>query len=192
VATAPVLVADAIGGQPALRFDGIDDHFNLPSGFEDFTAGVSLFVVMRPTVLQQGFKILALGNGANQDMLVLGRAGSQNGLQYFTNNEFGTVTWFNSAPVLSEDSAALFAIEHEGSTARVVHNGVVITESAVDLPSVSSRGVNYIGQSYWREGYLQGDLAEIILYDRTLTDDERSSVEIYLDAKYSLGMHTTP
>ncbi len=192
VATAPVLVADAIGGQPALRFDGIDDHFNLPTGFEDFTAGVSLFVVMRPTVLQQGFKILALGNGANQDMLVLGRAGSQNGLQYFTNNEFGNVTWFNSAPVLSEGSAALFAIEHEGSTARVVHNGVVITESAVDLPSVSPRGVNYIGRSYWREGYLQGDLAEIILYDRTLTDDERSSVEIYLDAKYSLGMHTTP
>jgi hypothetical protein len=164
----------------------------LPTGFEDFTAGVSLFVVMRPTVLQQGFKILALGNGANQDMLVLGRAGSQNGLQYFTNNEFGNVTWFNSAPVLSEGSAALFAIEHEGSTARVVHNGVVITESAVDLPSVSPRGVNYIGRSYWREGYLQGDLAEIILYDRVLADDERLSVEAYLDAKYSLGIGATP
>jgi len=191
-ATAPVVVADAIGGQPALRFDGVDDHFNLPTGFEDFSAGISLFVVMRPTVLQDGFKILALGNGSDQDMLVLGRSGGQNGLQYFTNNEAGNVTWFNSAPVLSEGAASLFAVEHAASTARIVHNGVVITEGAVDLPSVAPRSVNYIGQSYWWEGYLQGDLAEIILYDRALTDAERSSVEAYLDAKYSLGMGAAP
>ena len=190
--TAPMVVADSIGGQPALRFDGIDDHFNLPTGFEDFTAGISLFVVMRPTVLQEGFKILALGNGAGQDMLVLGRAGSQNGLQYFTNNAAGNVTWFNSAPVLTDGAASLFAVEHEGSTARIFHNGVIITESPVDLPGVAPRSVNYIGQSYWYEGYLQGDLAEIILYDRLLTDAERWSVEAYLDAKYSLGMGTPP
>ncbi len=190
--TAPVVVADAIGGQPALRFDGVDDHFNLPSGFEDFGAGVSMFMVMRPTVLQEGFKILSLGNGIDQDMLVLGRAGGLNGLQYFTSNEAGNVTWFNSAPVLSEGTAGLFAVEHEGSTARIVYDGVVITEGAVDPPTITPRSVNYIGRSYWWDGYLQGDVAEIILYDRVLTDTERSSIEAYLNTKYSLGMGLAP
>ena len=58
----PTFVTNAIGGKQALRFDGADDHLTLPTGFHDFTAGMSLYVVMRPTVLPNGFKVLALGD----------------------------------------------------------------------------------------------------------------------------------
>ena len=31
---------------------------------------------------------------------------------------------------------------------------------------MATRAVNYIGKSYWNEGMFQGDIAEIILYNR--------------------------
>ena len=85
-ATTPVLVTNAINGKAALRFDGVDDYLTLPSGFQDFTAGMSLYVVMRPSALSDGFKLVALGNGAGQQNVVLGRAGDTGGLQFFTTN----------------------------------------------------------------------------------------------------------
>lgn len=190
--TAPLLVTDGIGGEPVLRFDGIDDHLELPAGFDGLDGGVSLFVVMRPTALQPGFKILALGNGPGQDMVVLGRAGSTDGLQYFATNESGGVKWFNTSPVLVEGQPGLFAVEHEGFTARVVVDGEVITERPVDPAKVATRSVNLIGKSFWNEGMFEGDLAEIILYDRPLSDVERIAVEDYLSAKYSLELATAP
>jgi hypothetical protein len=90
---APTLVTNALGGKAALRFDGADDFLSLPTGFQDFTAGMSLYMVMRPTVLQTGFKAFALGNGGGTHNIVLGRAGSSAGLQFFTNNSSGAVQW---------------------------------------------------------------------------------------------------
>jgi hypothetical protein len=42
------------------------------------------------------------------------------------------------------------------------------------------------GSRWW------GDLAELIVYDRPLTDGERESVEIYLAAKYGLPLYLPP
>jgi len=41
------------------------------------------------------------------------------------------------------------------------------------------------------QGFFQGWLTEVILYDRVLTDSERNAVEQYLDAKYGAVLHGT-
>ena len=42
-----------------------------------------------------------------------------------------------------------------------------------------------LGKSRFTAGYMDnGSIAEVILYDRVLTDDERNSVFDYLDAKW--------
>jgi hypothetical protein len=56
------------------------------------------------------------------------------------------------------------------------------------VPPVAVRGSNYIGQSYWgSDRHFQGDIAEIILYNRTLTPAEQATVRAYLAAKYELS-----
>ncbi len=82
---APTFVSSGVGGAPSVRFDGVDDFLSLGSGFEDFTAGVSMFVVASPSEVRSGSKLLLLGNGAGQANIALGRSGSTAGLQYFTN-----------------------------------------------------------------------------------------------------------
>jgi hypothetical protein len=44
----PTFLLNAHGTRPGLRFDGADDHFLLPDGFNDFRAGLTAFVVVRP------------------------------------------------------------------------------------------------------------------------------------------------
>ena len=44
--------------------DGIFDYFNLPSGFSDFTAGLSAFVVVKPNSTVAWSNFFNLGGGA--------------------------------------------------------------------------------------------------------------------------------
>jgi hypothetical protein len=190
---APTFISSGIGGKPVVRFDGNNDYLTLPNGFSNFTSGISLYVIARPTVLQSGFKLLALGNGAGQQNIVLGRAGSTSGLQYFTDGAGGT-TWFNTAAGLVANESALLSLVQDGGAANsivsasVLKNGAVEGGQGVYVPPVTSRGVNYIGKSYWTEGIFQGDIAEVILYNRKLSAAEQASIYSYLETKYGVNL----
>lgn len=189
----PILVGNAIGGQPALRFDGIDDYLALPSGFHDFTAGMSLYVVMRPTSAPSGAKLLLLGNSGGKATIGLGRAGSTAGYQFFTTNSSGSATWFNTSNGLLTGEAALVSVVQDpgaaGSTsyASLAKNGVMLIGKNLYVPPVITRGINYIGRSYWSaDGPFQGDIAEVILYARKLSAQEHAAVQSYLAQKYGI------
>ncbi len=191
---APTLVTNALNGKPVVRFDGSNDYMTLPAGFANFTAGVSLYIVARPTVLQSGFKFLVLGNGAAQQNIGLGRAGSTNGLQYWTDSSGGSTEWFDTSYGLQANQASLISLLQAPGTANslsfaeVAQNGVPIYGENVFVPPVTNRGLNYIGKSYWNEGLFQGDIAEIILYNRQLTSTEQSTVRTYISEKYGLSL----
>jgi hypothetical protein len=191
--TAPILQTGAIGGHPVVKFDGQNDYLNLPTGFENFTAGMSLFVVARPLVLQPGFKLVALGNGGGADNLVLGRNGSSGaGFQYFTTNSSGSYQWFVTQDALTTGEPALYSVIQAGGSAgssvsaSVSRNGIAIGSGSVYVPPVTSRTVNYVGRSYWNEGRFEGEIAEIIIYNRALTASEQAEVNAYLMQKYLL------
>jgi hypothetical protein len=189
---APVLVSAAIGGHAALQFDGQADYLSLPTGFADFTAGISLFIVAHPSNLQPGFKLIALGNGGGAENIVLGRKGSENGLQYFTTDSSGNNGWFQTEDALTVDKPVLYSVIQAGGSpdssvsASVSKNGTVIGSGMVYVPPVTPRTVNYVGQSYWQEGRFEGEIAEIILYNRALSESEHAAVNAYLAQKYAL------
>lgn len=191
-AAAPTLVINAINGRPAIRFDGVDDYLDLPDGFEDFTEGVTYFAVVRPTVLQSGFKLLALGNGANQQNIVLGRAGATAGYQYFTDSSSGAVGWFNTASgLVAGETSVVSVVQQAGSPngtvgAQVFKNGSVLGGANVYAPPIVNRTVNYIARSYWTDGRFQGDIAEILLFNRTLSAGEQQAIMEYLQQKYGI------
>jgi hypothetical protein len=152
---------------------------------------------MRPNVLlqQDGFKVLLLGNGPDQDVMALGRAGSSDGLQYVTNNSLGQYggDGVNTADGFVLDEAAVFSVLQESGTedqptsAELAKNGVLLSGDNVYVPPVTSRNLNYIGKSYWPgDGWLQGDIAEVLIYNRKVTQDEDEAINIYLTTKYGL------
>ena len=192
--TAPVLVTNAIAGRPALRFDGADDFMALPAGFEDFTGGLSMYVIARPSVLTSGYKMVALGNGAGSDDIYLGRNGTSDAYQYVTNSSSGSYGWFatNGGLVVGE-AAMLSVIQPGGSannivTAEVAKNGTVIGSGGVYVPPNTTRNVNYIGKSFWAEGSFAGDIAEVLIYERALTAQEQAQLNSYFELKYDVGV----
>ena len=196
---APILVTGSLGGDAVLRFDGQDDGMDLPAGFTDFTAGLSMFVVARPTAVQSGSKLVLLGSGAGQGNVSLGRNGEGAGLQYFTTDSGGNYGWFATADALSTNEAAVYGVVQGGGaansavTATVSRNGVAVGSGTVWVPPVVSRTQNRIGHSYWGgDGTFAGDVAEVIVYNRALTATEQSAVTSYLLDKYGLGDTTPP
>ena len=192
--TSPILVSGAINGQPALRFDGVDDFFALPAGFEDFTSGVTLYVVARPTVLTTGYKMVALGNGAGLENVYIGHNGDSGDYQYVTTSSGGDFGWFPTSGGAVAGVAALVEVSQPGGTpdslvtAEVTNNGTVIGSGSVYVPPVATRSVNYLGASYWVEGSFTGDMAEVLIYDRELTAQERADLTTYFGQKYGLGL----
>ena len=190
---APTLVTGTLGGDAVLRFDGLDDYLNLPSGFTDFTNGLTLFVVARPTGVQAGSKLMLLGNGAGQANVGFGRNGGGDGLQYFTTDGGGNYGWFGTDAALTTHEAALYTVAQDGGaanasvTATVSKNGAAVGSGSVYVPPLATRASNYLGRSYWAgDGYFQGDVAEVILYDRVLSTAEQDAVRAYLAEKYEL------
>jgi hypothetical protein len=162
-------------------------------GFEDFSAGMTLFVVARPSALQTGSKLMLLGNGAGQANLALGRDGGSAALQYFTTDTSGNYAWFATADALGTHEAALYSVvQGEGAvnslvSATVSKNGISVGSNSVYVPPVVARGSNYIGRSYWgSEGYFAGDIAEVLLYNRALNAAEQTAVNSYLSQKYGI------
>ncbi len=67
-------------------------------------------------------------------------------------------------------------------------NGAAVGGGPVYVPPVATRASNYLGRSYWAgDGYFQGDIAEVILYDRALSAAEQDAVRAYLAEKYGLA-----
>jgi fibronectin type 3 domain-containing protein len=196
-ASSPVLVTNAINGRSVLRFDGVDDHMTLPSGFQDFTAGMSLYIVMRPSAVPAfSFKIFALGNGPGQQNIGLARGVEASpGLLMWNSNAAGEYSWFASSGGLLAGETSLVSVLQDGGTvggvsyAELGKNGVTLAGQNLFVPPVATRAVNYIAKSFWStEGPFQGDIAEIILYNRKLSAAEHAGVKSYIANKYGLSI----
>ncbi|MCI0584456.1 MAG: FecR family protein, partial [Chloroflexi bacterium] len=84
----PFLLANAHGTRPALRFDGADDYFQLPDGFNDFRAGLTAFVVVRPAPGGAWSRFIDLDVGPACENIVFGRkdASDKLGFWVYTNS----------------------------------------------------------------------------------------------------------
>ena len=191
----PVFVASAIGGRPAVRLDGVDDQLRLGAGFADLRAGVSVFMVARPSSLQSGTKMMVLGDGSSGGMLGLGRAGSSSGLQYFTTDAGGSFGWFDTASGMVVGESAVFSVvQGAGAVGASVpaaawRNGAEIGGGQVFVPPVQTRDQGSIGGSFWAsDGMFGGDVAEVLVYDRALSSAEVATVTAHLAAKYGLAV----
>jgi hypothetical protein len=176
----PHLWTSAIGGLPALDFDGSADMLALAPGFADFRLGVAMFAVVRPTTLEGCGGIIELSNGSEIDDLSLYRSRDVPGYEVY---EGYTEGGFSAVPV--NTPLLISALHGVNERVRVWVNRQLWVEDTFALPTLKERRENFVGRSLYDVcGPWAGRIGEIVVYNRALDDDERARVESYLQTKW--------
>jgi hypothetical protein len=183
----PTLVASAINGKPAVRFDGDQNTLEVPMSIDAKVSPQLTVISVWTSATAEKSPLRKLygaddggydraagiddrAEGSNYTVFG-GSAGVVGDFTFTANTPNLTVesydqtqkklsTWANGAAKSNVDAEYSEMLDHFfiGSTGRVYHE-------------------------MW-----QGDLAEMLVYRRVLTDDERKKVEDYLAGKYGLKL----
>ena len=189
----------AKGGTPVVRFDGVDDwlgKLDLDLSRREMT----VFIVAAPHSNAGWFRAILSANKRRANDYVTGinidQSGSGGGL-FDTVNVEGA--GFGGAVNLMNGRARFGTFHVLALTCAPGKNGVRLAvdgkthrgrdrgDSAIALDEfrVASRYYSNTADPATPQGFFHGDLAEVLVYGRALTDDERARVEGYLQKKHA-------
>lgn len=173
----PLYVGSVINGKPIVRFDGIGTSLNFPNFASGFGAGEA-FVVLKSTKSQPGPNTLWL---MGDDYIWTPSMYPQDdGTIYET---FGARTQtLTGKPSQALDQFHLYNVSSKASEFVTRINGREHFRKAsntVFFPSAPMLGGGVYGNHRFK-----GDIAEVLIFNRVLSQDERNSVDLYLNQKY--------
>jgi hypothetical protein len=173
---APRLITNAINNRPALRFDGVDDFLTSTTTSIHTTNGLSIIVVAKTS------------NIANSNQTYISKFNTTNREWRLQNDEFNIVnnvlnfsnsnTNFNILSALWEPTSPQLSIAINNNSATTTTGAATITNTSEPIIV----GANNQGST----GFLNGDIAEILVYNKKLSTDELNKVRTYMNAKYNL------
>ena len=191
-ASQPILVANALNGKPALRFDGSNDYmtFNLPI---NGLTGMTVLLVSSNRASQTA------GSSQAEYAAIFWNETTSWGTVYLSPFQsqvawrFGTTQVYNrqiyTRPSSVGSGYTRTTMKHDGpaGTDTLYVNGVQVQSATGKLSSLTGhQDTGNLGRGYNNNTYFNGDIVEVLVYNRTLSDSERQSVEQYLGTKYNL------
>lgn len=194
-AARPALVK--VGDAVVVRFDGEDDHFRFTGGKGELKA-FTAFVVVAPRANPgafRGFLALNAPNGRDYETGLCIDMGP-NATPRFTelNVEGKGFGGFRNLLKPGGDFGTLYQLEvrGDGKTMRLAVDGFASgdrpwTPAALSLAEITVGARFYTNGPGAQEvrGPAKCDIAEVLLYDRALSDDEVKKVRAYLSAKHA-------
>ncbi|NDD67770.1 hypothetical protein EBZ35_09025, partial [bacterium] len=182
----PVFNPNGINNMPSIQFNGIDQYMTgspgpLVAGDDSYT----LFVVWKsistsPQVLWEQNSATGNVSGQRAAMTVHSLIGfSGEGYDFPTGNLHVTNNVNITAIVRNENATA--------GNVFVITNGVVSTGNLNDNPDTNlavSAALHAIGRRANGTQYFNGQIGEVLVFDRDLTPAERWAVETYLSVKW--------
>jgi len=184
----PTFVAAALGGQPAVRFDG-GDHLNLGKaptlGFKR-SAPFTIVAVYNATASQLG-TLIARGGGKS----------AQRAYQFYvTNTNLGGIAHGSMREARRATGPGVAYQVCKGRKCALMLNGEMLAQfrsgrgtSAVDTLVGARRKTADNQGAYYA---LKGDIAELLVYRRALSEKEQVTLGQHLGAKYGIEVVGSP
>jgi hypothetical protein len=183
----PLLVSNAIKGNPAVRFDGAADYLTFPLPINGLN-GMTIFLVSSCLTDRTG------GSSNSETAAIFWNETAWWGstfLSPFQSNakfRFGT-TQANNNPSYqwpaSLGTGYSMTVSKKDSTvdSLYVNGSLVVSQSGKLATTAGIQNTGNLGLGY-NNTFFNGDIAEVLVYQRALTDAERQTVEAYLRSKY--------
>jgi hypothetical protein len=177
-AGAPAFGKTIFNGRPGVRFDGVDDQLSVPGFANAFLAGKPFTVFLVTQSMDPIFGVC--GNALN------GSGGIPR--LYLTRGTFSYDRLDDSVPVGAGPGVpAVTVYQHDGRKTASARSVGRCTGQRDDLPVVKQFGGGNLAIPVWSgHNNHAGELAEIIAYDRKLTDAEVEAIEEDISARYDI------
>ncbi len=161
-----------------------DSGVTLPSGFADFSGGLTIEAWVRPTVVRSWARVVDLGRGQEADNIVFAREGTTNNLIFQVHKGGVIVGEVRAVGVLELDRWQHLAVTlSTGGVTRIYKNGAQVASGTSQLPAIVTRTRNYIAHSNWSiDDDFSGSLDEVAIYRSALSS---SQVAGHYQARFS-------
>ncbi len=202
----PAFVGHALGGRPALRFDGVDDYLALDNLRYDTAAeldGLTVCALVRSHETQR--QVIASFDRSEAWRLAL-KDGTNVNVGWDTADENGTVRNLRSPRAYTDGNWHLICGwfgQGETPDKRLFIDGEQVAPNPATDPPPTFHNGRALGTGTTRFGFIgvgseastvdgargpnwffAGDLVEVLVYHRALTDEEREQLERYFITRY--------
>jgi len=200
-ANQPTFVANAINGLPVVRLDGSDDEMLINA-----SAGGSRITWSGLGIGSSGMTVIGVVdttpfNTSYDGALLLGDENGMIGVEALQSNGFDDIRLYRHAGSTQTGPlpSGFFIPEYTGSnmapsgsntrTVRLDGGSIVgstSSNSSFSIAELMSLGTDVTGNVPRHTNYF-GDIAELLVYDRVLSEEELQLVGAYLEEKYALN-----
>ena len=194
-AAQPVWVPGALGDHPTLHFNGVSSTFKIPN-FMNGSDSAEAFVVLETSVTNEFHSLWDFGG---PDGFTSKAYPDVDGS---IRDNFGSDTvYFLGVPPEPLNQFHVYEVASQWDNWQAWINGTLFYQSSeTSFNTVDFSGVMTLGGSSYlvdddssETGYdvipacFAGNISEVLVFNRTLTDDERAAVNTYLARKYPLA-----
>ncbi len=186
-----------VGPSHIVRFDGIDDHLRV-TGIDRTAGGATIFVVAAPQKNAGSFRAFVAANAPLQSDFQSGFTIDQGvGATLAFNHLNVEGRGFGGAQNLLRSVTPFTTLHALEATISPTERVVKLAVDGVDAgtrplePGPLSLDELTIGARYYGfgkpevQGWMAGDIAEILIYSRELAADEKANVREYLESKHA-------
>ncbi|MFC1659029.1 LamG-like jellyroll fold domain-containing protein [Pseudomonadota bacterium] len=171
----PVYVPSGLNGKGTIRFDGTDDR--MATSLNLSSPPYSVFVVFNYLNLESAVPSAVRRAVQGSNNWLIGPYSSQ--IRHYAGG------WVSYSLPLIQNTFYVTSAINTGSGSTFYINGANATDSSTP---VTAPGTIHLGAGGAYPGEpLDGDIAEVIIYDRALSDSERREVESYLSNKWGVA-----
>lgn len=182
----PTYVLDSETSLPVVNFDGTDDYFTLPDGTIPYgDSKYTVFLLINCSSCTTG-EIISSGSIASADQANSFRYANGGFSQSWSSNDLD----IDSSATQDTWQLVMFTYDRTNRVTYLVNNNFWITiggDGSTDRASLrTNNGIGARLTTTPIAQYLNANIAEIIIFDRTLKDEETQSIIDYLSDKWSL------
>ena len=160
----------------AVVLNGTNQYIQSPSGFADFTNGLTCICFCNFGNVGTWERIMDFGNGSSNDNILFARYSTNNSLRFQIYNGSTNVLDIGSNNIIDNNAYAVYSIRLSGSIYDFHKNGVLDSSGATTTrPNNITRTSNFIGRSNWPDAYWDNGFGIFALWNRGLSNSELSS-----------------
>jgi hypothetical protein len=153
--------------------NGTNQYFTVPSGFADFTSGITVLAFADMGTANNFERIIDFGQGSQDDNFVLARRGTTDTLTFVIVNDTSTVLAADLNSGISNNEWGFYGFRADGATYRLFNATMSVTAPSTVLPTNVTRNLNYIGESNWvADALFERYMGVVAIYNRALSDSE--------------------